>query len=180
MAESTPPAGKRGNVLTRKYGPAPGYAYIVVGGIAGYVIIRRRAGAGDNNGDQAAADTSSTDTSSGAVAQDGTGFGETQPYDMSGQVYTDLAGTQAQLQEVTTKEQQQHKKLLATRKQLKGAVAPKFRTVTIHKGDDTLAELAKKYHTTKAKLEHLNPQLKDAKGHVQKLKPGERVLVPTQ
>lgn len=178
MAEQ-PPAGG-GNVLTRRYGPAPGYVYLAGAAGLAYLVIRHRSSSAT---DTTAADSAdSTDGSSDLdpAGQDGAGFGQTQPYDMSGQVYTDLAGAQAKLQK--RGQQLDHvkanlKQEKATEKKLRsrlGNVAPKTRVITVHKGDDSWKELAAKFGTSVGMLERLNPHVRG------KPKIGERIHVPEQ
>lgn len=179
------PAGA-GNVLTRRYGPAPGYVYLAAAAAAGYVIIRHRAAAAgtadtstDETLDDAGGGDTDTSTDAGVDNSDDAGNDWATPYDMSGQVYTTLAGTEAQLQKDTTKLANQKQRIT----KLKGQVAPKTRVITVGANDETKTKIASRYHTTVAEIEKLNPSLKPLpgkKGHAPHLKPGTRVLVPAQ
>lgn len=178
MAETPPPAG--GNLLTRRYGPAPGYVYLAGATVAAYLIVRHRgSSSASSTGTTAAADPNAATDGTGDPAQNGAGFGETQPYDMSGQVYTDLAGAQATIQRKDSQLDHVRARLKtsqATDKRLRhriGNLVPNTRIITVRKGE-SWKDLAHRYNTTVTELERLNPHVRG------KPNAGDKIKVPEQ
>lgn len=174
------PAGG-GNLLTRKYGPAPGWAWVGIAALGTALWLRHR-----NN--TTSPDTSAeTDTATENAAYDSAAADELQdtgpapnadyadPYTGAGQLYTDLAAAQA-------REQTQAEQLSAEARRLRtyrrnhpaGAVNKRTRVYTAH-ARETLRAIASRFGVTVTELRKANPHL----GKRSVIAKGERLHIPT-
>lgn len=171
------------NVLTRKYGPLPGYAWAGVAAFGTVLWLRHRNASAST--DTSTSDTSSTDTSGdtdaaadlsdGAAGQSTSGGDYGTPYDGAGQLYTDLAAAQAGEQSEKTRLTAEQKALAKyKRNHPAGAVNVRTRVFTAH-ANETLRAIASRFGVTVAELRKANPNL----GKRTSIRKGERLHIPS-
>jgi LysM repeat protein len=186
-AGDPPPPGGSGNIITRKYGPLPGYAYLGIAGVGAYVIIKRRGASSTADATDTSDTTDDTGLDDSETGEDSTDLADEadedgqdpdygSPYGQTGgQVYTTLASADASLQTDQAKLAAKNKRI----NKLTGEVAPKTRVVTVTAADENKTAIAAKYKTTVKEIEKLNPTLNPIGGKkAAKLKVGQKVLVP--
>jgi LysM repeat protein len=153
---------KAGNILTRKIGPLPGWAWAGGAAAGGYLWLKHR---GSTASPAASADDTSgdaTDTDPGMTTSDDTGDNAAdyaQPYTGAG-LYTTL-------QSVEATAQSDEAELAAKRKELRqskqsnaaGSVNTKTHVYTAT-AKTTLADIARRFGLTIAQLKKDNPHLK--------------------
>ena len=163
------------SVLTRKYGPLPGWAWAGVAAGGAYLWWRHQ------NATGAAATTGTTGSASDlgdAAAQADQDYGN--PYNGAG-VYTDLAAAQAREQRQAARLDLESKRLAFARhrqagirsRQAAGKVNRQTRVYTAGERT-TLADVAARFGVSLAKLKRANPHVSGLRVHK-----GERLHIPT-
>lgn len=173
MAESE---GGGGNVLTRKIGPLPAWAYGAAAAVLAYLYIRRQQGTSAST-----ADTSSTD---GTSSEDASTIAQ----DTADDLAADDTGGDGDADDFTTPPNTTNLPVPPSSppptKGKGGTPGPngntsgKLRVVTVAKGDDTLAAFMRKYGVSLAQIKKDNPGRQWRAG--ERLKVGEKIHVPAK
>lgn len=151
-------------ILTRRYGPLPGYAWAGLAGVAAYLVIRHRQAAAAAAAASSPAGSSAAD---GTGTADGTGYADTSADTGGGSAYEPASYSGP------TPTPAPPKVTIGTVKVTvpKGALAPNLKLYVVRRGD-TKKTIAGRFHISVTRLEQLNPYLKAHPVHA-----GETVLV---
>lgn len=174
VADDTP---KAGNILTRKIGPAPTWAYAVAAAVGAFVVIKHRSSG--TNGTGATSDTSDTDADSTSsddtqdeidalqnqVSGDDSGLGD--PADTaSPAVYSGPGSSSTDPIWVSN----------PTPGPSGTAHTKVNHVVTVFANDDSVRKVLAQYGITLAELNKINPSKRYTLGS--KIKPGTKIYIP--
>jgi LysM repeat protein len=162
---------KIGDVLTRKVGPLPGWAWVGVAAVGGYIYVRYRAANPSTDDDGTDTETpAGTDLSNTGADLPPQDFAA--PYTGAG-VYTALASAQAGEQADTAKLTADRKELATVRSSnAVGNVNPTTKVFTARFAT-TLQDVARRFGVTVGQLRRDNPHLKTGS----KVAKGERLHI---
>lgn len=168
MADGNP---KPGNLITRKIGPLPGWAWVGVAGGGTYLWLRHKNAATTSSASDEADSTADEGVDAGLQdSTDGDNAADfAQPYTGAG-LYTDLASAQAGEQKDAAGLATEQKKLATYETNHPAGTVNKKTGVYTATAATTLQKLASRFGVTVAQLKKDNPSLK-----TDKVKKGERI-----
>jgi LysM repeat protein len=157
-----------GNILTRKLGPLPGWAWAAVAAGGGYLWLRHE------NSTSAASDDDTTDEEDATDQDTGAAGGQDfeTPYQGAG-VYTALANADAEEESEAKTAEKDSKRLKSYEGAHPAGRVNKKTHVYTATAATTLSRLAARFGVTVAALKKANPNLKTGK-----VSKGERVHIP--
>lgn len=162
-----PEPGGGGNLLTRKYGPLPLWAYGGLAAAVAYLYIRHQSNA---SGGAAAVDSTATDEAD-SIASDTAADLEQDTGSTDLPAPPDVTNVPAP-PDVTSTPPKKKKPTGGP----KGNTSGKLRVISVASDDDTVAKLLKKYGITLGQLRKDNPGRQWTA--TEKLKPGEKIHIP--